>query len=1162
MTKNVLKRGLSLLLALCLLASMAACGNKNTDPTNGTTASGTPVAYTVTVKSVAGIPLSGVGVYIYEDSTMNELVWFDKTNENGVMTFTDVPRDTYVAVLSDVPTGYKVEDFYALTGENTEILLEAGQMEDVKELTYQLGDMMMDFSVTDVNGTVYQFSELLKQKKAVVLNFWYIACQPCNLEFPFLQEAYDQYSDDIALVAMNPMDSADQVEAFRKENGYTFPMVACDPQWEKIMQITAYPTTVVADRNGNIVLIHKGGVDNTKTFADAFAYFAADNYEQKLITDITELRTEEEEGSKDNPLQIGGQSSFEVKVGAGKEVYTDLYKALGMYMQIKGKDFKVLYNDKTYTPDSSGAVGFVITTGDTFNPAQFGIVNTGTEEQTYKVTLSNLPGTLNNPYTLKLGELTVKINAGNEQGVYYVYDAAESGTLTVKCLKNHSGVGYGFTLYNTGTMAVRTLDADGAKDENGIDTLSVVVNKGDRVQFIASTLPDSSNSYPGGTFTYHAAFEAGEGTDKDKVELVQYKITVTDEEAKPMVNVNFSLTLEEETKSFSSDTEGVAVISLPKGAYTVTMLLPEGYTAEVTEFKLTEEAPTAAVTLKKIVIETVEYAVTVVDPNGDPVKGALVFIGDDLFAETDDKGVAKVSLPKGDYAVEIADLPEGYELEETIFQVSGAAPALTVTVQLAQTEEPSDPTEPSEDPTEPSEDPTEPSEDPTEPSEEPTEPSEDPTEPSEEPTEPSEDPTEPSEDPTEPSEDPTEPSEDPTEPTEKPELPSKMVYSVTILDPDGNPVSGVRVQIKKGNSTKGTGNTDATGTYSKEIATGEYTVVLKFSTDMPYYYDESALVLTGYEPNLTVRLIRSPSDDDMDTLQVLNGGSAYRLYEGQTRVSIGNTKPYYSSSYGNNCFFIFVPERSGTYQISLSNNSVKLSSWATTVYQFHQVDAVASDNTLTVDIKDGQVGHVEYVIGLNVDGGASAVTVNCIRIGEAGFDISAAPWSEEWRTDYVPAPITLDMTGKEICYVDITAEASEYRIYYNSTDRCYHLDSVNGPVLYVNLGMDAPYVSFKRMIFGDGTAGGAPVRHFFYDENGAFVKKEDYTDCMSEFINCADTATGLYPLTEDLVYIIQNSGTDWWDPEKPTYLFKDANGDPDLTVNREISWMFAVCTID
>jgi thiol-disulfide isomerase/thioredoxin len=80
--------------------------------------------------------------------------------------------------------------------------------------------MVMDFTVTDPSGNSYTLSELTAQKKAVVLNFWYVECAPCNAEFPFLQEAYEQYADQIALLALNPINAPEAIDAFCEENGY------------------------------------------------------------------------------------------------------------------------------------------------------------------------------------------------------------------------------------------------------------------------------------------------------------------------------------------------------------------------------------------------------------------------------------------------------------------------------------------------------------------------------------------------------------------------------------------------------------------------------------------------------------------------------------------------------------------------------------------------------------------------------------------------------------------------------------------------------------------------------------------------------------------------------------------------------------------------------
>ena len=87
------------------------------------------------------------------------------------------------------------------------------------------------------------------------------------------------------------------------------------------------------------------------------------------------------------------------------------------------------------------------------------------------------------------------------------------------------------------------------------------------------------------------------------------------------------------------------------------------------------------------------------------------------------------------------------------------------------------------------------------------------------------------------------------------------------------------------------------------------------------------------------------------------------------------------------------------------------------------------------------------------------------------------------------------------------------------------------------------------------------VNKYFYDENGNFVKKEKYDDCLLKYFEVMDEKTGLYPLTEDLKYIIQSRGeySGWFDTTKDLYLFKDENGNKVPGINEEISWLFFCC---
>lgn len=282
MIKKKLLSVLSVALMLCIL--FAGC--------NGTSNETEKVAYTVKIETVGGMLLEDVLVEIYKDAEMQNLQWAAETDKNGAITFNAESSKTFYAVLKEAPDGYKLEDNYEVTRENTVISLEAviGEATDMSGVTYKLGSVVHDFTVTATDGKEYQISDLLKTKKAVVLNFWYLNCQPCRMEFPYLQQAYIDYQDDIALIAINPYDGTNEtVSAYATENNLTFPMASEDSVWSQIMQLTSYPTTVVIDRYGTICMIHKGAVTSKEEFTKVFEFFTADDYKQTLVRNLSDI---------------------------------------------------------------------------------------------------------------------------------------------------------------------------------------------------------------------------------------------------------------------------------------------------------------------------------------------------------------------------------------------------------------------------------------------------------------------------------------------------------------------------------------------------------------------------------------------------------------------------------------------------------------------------------------------------------------------------------------------------------------------------------------------------------------------------------------------------------------------------------------------------------
>lgn len=685
--------GVALLcLLLCLCVSMCSLPGQEDVPQTepvGTTGAGR-MTYTVQLKSESGQPLPDIGVYIYTDSTMSELVWFARTDAEGSLSFEDVASDSFVAVLSDVPAGYLVEEQYPLTGENTQIILTAGLMEgDLSNITYKLGDVMLDFTVTAADGKEYKLSQLLEEKKAIVLNFWYLQCDPCKSEFPFLQDAYAQYSDDVIVLAMNPVNQDnEEIAKFQKENSYTFPMAACDPNWEKAMQLTAYPTTVVVDRFGTICFIHKGSVTEAGIFEAMFDFYSADDYEQAIFKDLEELQEAagvvQTVGTKENPVEIGATPSFQVTVEPGQLMYYNIYRmTTTLYMSINNENAYVIYNGKTYYP-SNGRVYLAVSAEDTNSACSVVFGNSGKETQTYTVTLGSAAGTMGNPYKMTIGQFTSNVGAGNETGVWYTYTPAEDGLFSIEVEGVTAGVQYNisltsYTANGIGTVQ-RSINSDSStNEETGNQMVAINGYAGKPIQITVGTLPDSSNTYPAAAFQLVSKFAPGESLDSLLQEKTTYSINITDENRNPISGVMMKMTVEDKTVTLTTNEKGVATTKQVPGSYKVILTVPLGYEGRVTEFTLTEAMPSVSIKLDTVVVEMATYTITVLDAEGNPIPGAYVSIGTG-YAQTDAAGVAVIEVPKSTYTATVSI--DGYITGQV--EVTPETPTAAVTMEKGE----------------------------------------------------------------------------------------------------------------------------------------------------------------------------------------------------------------------------------------------------------------------------------------------------------------------------------------------------------------------------------------------------------------------------------------------------------------------------------------------
>lgn len=382
----------------------------------------------------------------------------------------------------------------------------------------------------------------------------------------------------------------------------------------------------------------------------------------------------------------------------------------------------------------------------------------------------------------------------------------------------------------------------------------------------------------------------------------------------------------------------------------------------------------------------------------------------------------------------------------------------------------------------------------------------------------------------------------------------ETTYKVTVKDALGNPyTSGVIVQFNKGTEQAAMQTVDESGVASKTLSSDKYDVTLKFAEDVECYY-ESAQV-TASSPEADMVLARKVSGEPQPLVVGSEQFDAYGIDAGCTYVDLSADKRNY---------FLFTPTEAGNYEFSVPGNADTAIGYYGATH-FVQENSVAEvvDNKFTLTVTDSMIGTGEggtSVIVVGVDA-LSADTNSCViaieRTGDAEKTLTDEPWTVYEKTVEL-SPYTLP-EGAEIKEFDLTAPTSQYNLVLSEADGFYHLDSEDGPLVLVRLCEDCQYINcFESMIDRSG------VVKYFFDENGDFVKKESYTECLIEYIECADEKEGVYPLTEDLKYIIQQRGeyAQWWDYESSNFRFQDSSGKNMPEINTEIAWLLMSCYIE
>ena len=146
-----LKNIVMLVLALCMVFTLCACGGTNEVGNNSTNKATTPATtapqettapveklntYTIKVVDKEGNPMAGVKVQLCEESENGQCFLPVTTDENGVAVY-EKEAGAYKAAINKMPAGYKCDKDYVYFGDDMEVTIELKPVVLVYEVTVQ-----------------------------------------------------------------------------------------------------------------------------------------------------------------------------------------------------------------------------------------------------------------------------------------------------------------------------------------------------------------------------------------------------------------------------------------------------------------------------------------------------------------------------------------------------------------------------------------------------------------------------------------------------------------------------------------------------------------------------------------------------------------------------------------------------------------------------------------------------------------------------------------------------------------------------------------------------------------------------------------------------------------------------------------------------------------
>ena len=276
-------------LTLAMVLSITACSSKAAD-------TGSPAATTETTSAESVEELTERANALFAQE--NEIL--DTNNElwNRVFAFADKETlsankdaayaDLLTILINSGKDTFTEDELATLTADVESIRKIEDEITEIQNKIIDLGSVVTETTVSANNSTFPAFSgndldgnavdsSLFSQNAVTVVNFWYNGCSPCVAELSKLNELNETLKEmggEVIGINTGTLDGNESeitdAKALLANKGALYRNVYFDSDSEAgkfATDIMTFPTTILVDRNGNIVgepLL--GGIDNQSNY--------------------------------------------------------------------------------------------------------------------------------------------------------------------------------------------------------------------------------------------------------------------------------------------------------------------------------------------------------------------------------------------------------------------------------------------------------------------------------------------------------------------------------------------------------------------------------------------------------------------------------------------------------------------------------------------------------------------------------------------------------------------------------------------------------------------------------------------------------------------------------------------------------------------------------